>query len=119
MTVGDRIRIRRIELGMTQEELSKKIGCNTRSAISRVERNKNETSVKLVEKIAEALYCKPAYLLGWAVKEEVLSELSTDEAVDLLSPEYLQLLKIIRNLNEEHQTAIIEQAEFFTLKERS
>ena len=37
MTIGDRIRLRRVELGMTQQELAEKIGYKGKTAISKIE----------------------------------------------------------------------------------
>lgn len=62
---GKRIRERRKDLNMTQEELGAKINV-TKATI-----NKYETSIVLnlkravTEKLAEALMTTPAYLMGW------------------------------------------------------
>lgn len=64
MTIGERIRNRREQLQMSQDELAKKIGYKSRSSI-----NKFETSRTLpldkVELVAKALDCPPSYLMGW------------------------------------------------------
>ena len=64
MTIGERIRDRRIELGMTQDELAKKTGYKSRSSINKLESARVLPSRK-IEKMAEALDCRPAYLMGW------------------------------------------------------
>lgn len=64
MTTGDRIRNRRLELGLTQEELAKKMGLAGKSTISKIESSGNEVSLKQVRKYAEALNCTVGYLLG-------------------------------------------------------
>ena len=68
MTVGERIRNRREQLQMSQDELAKKIGYKSRSSI-----NKFETSRSLpldkVELVAKALECPPSYLMGWMDEE--------------------------------------------------
>lgn len=70
MTVGERIRNRREQLQMSQDELAKKIGYKSRSSI-----NKFETSRTLpldkVELVAKALECPPSYLMGWMDEEEL------------------------------------------------
>lgn len=65
MTVGERIREKRIELGLTQEELAKKLGYTSRTAISNVEKNKEDLTTARVRKFADALGVEPAYLMGW------------------------------------------------------
>lgn len=69
-TLGQRIRDRRIELGMTQEELSKKLGYKNKSTIGKIEADVNDiTSSKVVE-FAHALDTTAAYLMGWVDEED-------------------------------------------------
>ncbi len=64
MTIGERIRQRRIELNMTQDELAKRTGYKSRSSINKLEAARTLPSRK-IEKMAAALECRPAYLMGW------------------------------------------------------
>ena len=64
MTIGDRIKKRREELGMTQEELAKKLGYASRSSVNKVEKSR-ELSNKKVKLYSDALKCTPGYLMGW------------------------------------------------------
>ena len=61
-TVGDRIREKREELGMTQEELSKKLGYKSRSSVNKME-NARELPLKKVKMMADVLGCSPSYLM--------------------------------------------------------
>lgn len=63
-TIGERIRNRRLELGYTQEELSKKLGYKNRSSVNQME-NSTELPLKKVTKLAEALNVSPSYIMGW------------------------------------------------------
>lgn len=60
--LGQKIRQRRIELGLTQEELATNSGLN-RSYISEVESGKRNISLNNIEKIAHALKIPIANLL--------------------------------------------------------
>ena len=64
MTIGERIKHRRIELGLSQDELSRKMGYKTRNAIYQFEQ-KDNMKLSLVEKFAKALDTTPSYLMGW------------------------------------------------------
>ena len=64
MTVGDRIKQKRIELGYSQDELAKKVGYKSRSSIQKIECARNLPLPK-VERMALALDCSPSYLMGW------------------------------------------------------
>lgn len=66
MDVGDRIKIRRIDLGMTQTELAHALGYKSKAAISTVENNKEDMTTERIKKYAKALKTTPAYLMGWA-----------------------------------------------------
>lgn len=65
MTTADRIKQRRLELGLTQLEVAKRIGLTTKAAVCKIEKQGNDVTLKNVEKFAAALNCTPAYLMGW------------------------------------------------------
>lgn len=65
MTMGDRIKNRRIELGMTQQELAVKMGFKTRSHISLLEQGDRNIPISKIQKLAHALDVSPEYLMGW------------------------------------------------------
>lgn len=69
MNIGERIRNRREELGLTQEELAKKLGYKSRSSVNKVETSR-ELSNKKVRLYADALDTTPAYLMGWTSEEK-------------------------------------------------
>ena len=60
-----RIRQRREELGMSQDELAKKIGYKSRSSINKIEKGITDISQLKIELFAKALETTPAYLMGW------------------------------------------------------
>lgn len=65
MTTGDRIRVRRKQLNLTQEELGTRIGV-AKSTINKYEKN-NVTGFKrsMIAELAKALEVTPGYLMGW------------------------------------------------------
>ena len=63
MTIYERIKNLRLNLGMSQSELAKKVGYEGRSAISKVENGERDISQSMIEKYANALHVSPAYLL--------------------------------------------------------
>lgn len=65
MTIGERIKHRRKELGLTQEELAHKLGNSSRASICTVEKDKEDLTTARIAKIAAALDTSPAYLMGW------------------------------------------------------
>lgn len=64
MKLGDRIRYLRINLGLTQEELGRKVGL-TKSAINKYEKGSVENMKQsMIARFASALDVSPVYLLG-------------------------------------------------------
>lgn len=65
MTVGERIKARRKELGMSVDELAEKLGKN-RATVYRYERNDIESlPANILRNLAFALETTPEILLGW------------------------------------------------------
>lgn len=64
MNLASKVKQRRIELGLSQEELAKKMGYSSRTSINKIE-NGRPVSQKIIVRLAEALETTPAYLMGW------------------------------------------------------
>ena len=69
MNIGQKIKERREFLGLTQEELAKKLGYAGRSSVNKVE-NSREVSMKKIKEYADALETTVAYLMGWEEQSE-------------------------------------------------
>ena len=67
MDIYQRIRNRREELGMSQDDLAQKMGYKSLSSINKIEMGLNDISQSKVVAFAEALDTTPAYLMGWEV----------------------------------------------------
>lgn len=65
MEIGERIKKRREELGISQDELAKKVGYTSRSSVAKVETNANGMVQSKLIAFAKALQTTPAYLMGW------------------------------------------------------
>ncbi len=64
MNIGTRIKQRRIELGLTQDELGQRLGIK-KAAVCRLESEEDSFSIGRIVKIAEVLDTTPWYLTGW------------------------------------------------------
>lgn len=102
--IGTRIKNKRIEKGLTQEELAKKMGYKNKSTINKIENGINDVSQKNIYKFAEVLNTSIAYLMGWEEEKNetdikigkqiaklrtdnnlTLNELSTELGIDIES----------------------------------
>lgn len=66
MTVGERIKGKRIELGWSQQELAKKAGYSDKTAISKIEHAGNDVTLKQIKRIAKSMNVDPAEFMGWS-----------------------------------------------------
>lgn len=63
MNIYERIKLRRTELDMTQEELALKVGYKSRSAINKIEKGLRNINNLQIIKFAQALNTTTTYLL--------------------------------------------------------
>lgn len=68
--IGDRICERRKELGLTQEELAKRLGYKSKSTINKIELGINDITQSKIIMFAEALDTTVAYIMGWEEPKE-------------------------------------------------
>ena len=64
MKIGERIKNRRVELNITQDELARRLGYSDKSSISRIE-NSSKLTLNKMQLLADALNVSPSYLMGW------------------------------------------------------
>lgn len=64
MKFYEKIRARREELGMTQDELAKLLGYKSRSTIAKIEKGENDITQSKITAFAQALKTTPGELMG-------------------------------------------------------
>lgn len=112
MTIGDRIKERRVALGMTQEELAQKLGYSGKTSVCRVENAGDKVSWKIAEKYADALGTTAGDLLGFKPKIAYPAEHFIDA-----DPSMSKLFDIVRLLSPEQMQMLITYAEFLRRKQ--
>lgn len=107
MTVGERVKDRRIELNLTQAELAKRAGVADKTAISRIEHAGNDVTMRQVRKLAPALETTQAYLMGWETPDvpEKKPEPAEEPNIDLMR-KALELYNEYANASPEVRTAV-------------
>lgn len=115
MTIGERVKKRRKELGMSVDDLADKINKN-RATVYRYESEYIEKlPTTIVVPLAEALHTTPAYLMGW---EEEASYKNEDAVSDIFvrlrsDSKFLEATQMLYNLNEEQLDAVITMLQPF------
>ena len=92
----ERLRKRRLDMGLTLQEVADVVGISM-SAVQKYEKGKiKNIYISTIELFSKALHCSPLYLLGWINTPNV----STTEADKLknLSPENQEKVKEYMNL---------------------
>lgn len=72
-TIGDRIKARRLELDMSQDELARLVGYKSRSSINKIESDGRLLPQRKIMEIAYVLNTTPAYIMGWEESNETES----------------------------------------------
>ena len=82
MDIGNRIKMRREELGMSQSELARKVGYTSRTTINKIERDGRGISQDKIVAIAKALKTTPSYLMGWEDEEVATLTARQEQAIE-------------------------------------
>lgn len=105
--IGLIIKNRRIELGLTQEELAKRCGYKDKSTIAKIEKGVNDINQTKTAKIAEALGVDPAYLYGIKPEEKKVEKSSLDmsELINFIMDDSAELTYNGKELTAEQRAA--------------
>lgn len=96
--IGQRIKERRKELGLSQEELATKMGLKSKSTICKVETVGDNLTADTVKKYAEALDTTPAKLMGWDDTIKVDLSFQEKTMIELYRKSDIELRNIINRL---------------------
>lgn len=84
-SIGERIRRKREERGMTQEELAYRMGYRTKSTINKIENGVNDVTQSKIVKFATVLNTTIAYLMGYEESStKTADELKREEIENLM-----------------------------------
>lgn len=125
--IGFRIKTRREQLNMSQDELAKRLGYKSRSSINKIEMGHQNLRQSKIKAIADVLETTPAYIMGWdgsdkpdnsrstVLKINSLSNKTLDSAMreynkqtGHLSDDEYRIIKLYRNLTPAQKISIRE-----------
>ena len=120
MTIGEKIIKRRIELGMSQDELAKKVGYKDRSSIARIESGERDIRQSSVMKFAEALNTTPAWLMD--ISDSSTPKQKTESNAQILPSEYIRMIPCFESASAgfgtDAQNRIIELIPIYIVNEQ-
>lgn len=119
MNIGNKIRELRIKNNLSQDELAKLVGYNSRSAINKIEKGVNDITQSKIILFAKALNTTPSDLLDWDIDEPVGYEhLKERDYLTELEKKFLDsYLKLSKNDKEAVLKAILTFMEINSKKE--
>ena len=128
--IGNRIKKRREELGMTQQELADRVGYAAKSSISLIESGRVQPPFDKVISIAQVLSCEPSELLGttnemldraarWESLFREYLEPDDDDGVVIVEPSChiseaaAEILMLMEDLPEREQWKLVGRIEAY------
>lgn len=82
MTIGERIKARRVDMKLSQRELASRLGYNDHTTLTRIEAGKVDLTQSRIMKFAEVLGVTPGYLMGWEQEPEEFGALAAQVLKD-------------------------------------
>lgn len=116
MNIGERIRHRREELQMSQEELALKLGYKSRSSINKIENDASGLPQTKIVAIANALKTTPAFIMGWEEMQQKNSTLADITVRMRTDSEFFNLIEGINQLNPEQLASLKPIVDVLLLK---
>lgn len=120
MTIGQRIKKRRLELGLSQEELAKRMGNKSRASVCTVEKDKEDLTTDRIRKYAEALETTPTYLMGWEDENGELTLLGrvgtsyiNGDFLSTVTEDEIDILAKLRSIPEKDRTRVLDLLDSF------
>lgn len=120
MTIGERIKNRRLELNLSVDEVAAKLGKN-RATVYRYEKDDiKELPITVLEPLAKVLETTPADLMGWGEEDATADALLKEYNKISLKFDYskehkiLELLYCIEYMSETDIDMLISMAKRFT-----
>lgn len=107
MELGTKVKMRREELGWSQDELAQRMGYKSRSSINKIEMGR-PISQKIIFRLAKVLNVKISYLMDWENEESVTEEIKKDNDImtDIIvrmriDKDFLSVVETLNTLDED------------------
>lgn len=106
MTVGERIRDRRKQLGLSAEYIAERLDCSPATMYRYENGYIEKMPIDSILPIAKILMVSPAYLMGWE------DESGVQNVADGLSSDESKLVDTYRSVTEQGQQEMMAHAEY-------
>lgn len=105
MEIGEKIKKRRMELGLSQRELARRMGYSDNSTLARIEQGKVDVYQNKIVQFSEVLGVSIAYLMDW--EEEQKNDTITDIVLRLRTDnEFMSAVESLYKLDKDKLQSI-------------
>lgn len=87
MSIGQKIKHRRVELGWSQRDLAARMGYNNNSTIARIENGKVDIPQSRIVQFSEVMGVSVAYLMGWDEEIKKNPSATAERHIEILMDE--------------------------------
>lgn len=106
MDLAEKVRSRRIELGLSQDELARRMGYESRSSINKIEKGR-PCSQKVIARLADALGVGVAYLMGWDEPMQADPAGLAEKHLEILTDaEFVEMHEDFKKLNKQNRRIV-------------
>lgn len=116
MSIGERIKKRRMEMKISQRDLASKLGYSDHTTVTRIEAGKVDLSQSRLKQFASVLDVSVGYLMGW---EENPEEVGVLAALAISDPRIKELVSSYMSLDESDKNIITNLALSLDTKRKS
>ena len=111
MDLANRVRQRREELGMSQEDLALRMGYSSRTSINKIE-NGRPCSQKIIARLAEALGVSIPYLMGWDEEKAIEMHKKNDALSDIIielrtDEDFMSIVEAIYKMDKDKRSSLL------------
>ncbi len=106
MDLATRVRQRREQLGLSQEDLAIRMGYSSRTSVNKIE-NGRPCSQKIIARLSDALGVSIPYLMGWEemqkkndVMADIILEMRTDE-------DFMSIVEAVYKMDKEKRSSLL------------
>lgn len=105
--IGNRVRLLREELRMSQDELATRLGYKSRSSINKIELGQRNLTQSKIKALADALGVTPAYIMGWT---DPLDVVDPDQLAEIIMTDAVMTAHIqtLNGLTPEHKYQVYD-----------
>ena len=106
MEIGEKIKQRRMELGLSQRELARRMGYSDNSTLARIEQGKVDVYQNKIVQFSEVLGVSIAYLMGWE-EEQKKNDIQADIILRMRSDnDFMSAVESLYKLDKEQLKSI-------------